>query len=118
MARESIDEPQSRPRRMRADDRIAVEHVHLVVAGPGPLEAQGLERRHAMRHAPPEHLVELRELRVERQVVLVERRLVPGNEYLAVGPEPETARIDDERTALELRRAGEHEHGAAPCPNR
>src|SRR2546426_5709580 len=45
VAREAVGEPQVRQGRMRADDRVAVEEIHLVVARPGALDAQGLERR-------------------------------------------------------------------------
>ena len=106
--------------RNRPDERVVIDDVHLVVAGPGARRAKRRQARHARGERGPDHFVE------EAVVDGVERRVVDiraarrrtGDKGASLGAEPDAAGVDDERAAGQLRRRLEHEHVALSCAHR
>ena len=85
-----------------ADKSVVVGGVELVVAGPGPFDAQGLERRDAFGQGRPDLLVEEREVRVERQVVVIVLlgRHDGAQEVVLFRTHEDAGGIDENRSAL------------------
>lgn len=76
VAAEAIGEQQVLDLRMAADDRVVVERVHLVVAGPRIREPDRIELRDAGRQCRPQPRLELVTIDLEREIgeVLVRGR--------------------------------------------
>ena len=100
-----------------ADDRVLVERVEVVVAGPGAARPDRLEGRARGRRAParssPRRTAWSTE-EIGRRRVVLRRRRSPANIDLALRPDIDAARIDDERESGKRRPAGEAEDVALP----
>ena len=99
---------------MGAEDHVVVEHVDVVVAGPGALDAQRLEAVDTRGQHRPDDLVEQRVLHLEVLAgrVLVFRRCHAAQPAVTFGAEVHPAGVDDQRAAGRARRAAHMEHAA------
>src|SRR2546423_15708808 len=65
MTRKSVREQEISDLRMRADHRVLVERIVIVMPGPGALELERFHGRYAVRQRRPDHVLEQRVLHIE-----------------------------------------------------
>src|SRR5258708_28105401 len=98
MPTEAIDKIHIFKTGVAPDDGVLVKGVVVVETGPGALHLEGGEGRHAIGEGRPDDLIEHRIIDVEILAVgiLILRRRNAAQEVVALRPEEDAARVDDE----------------------
>src|SRR3546814_494725 len=105
---------------MRAENRVLVERVVIIVTGPGANQLDRLEGGYPVRERRPDDLLERRIVDLEIKAIGVRRfrRRDAADEAGALGPEIDAAWIDQQRRVGNLGPAIEHIDETLARPHR